>query len=251
MGGHRVPGAARGELGHAHLELAAGNDLLDQQTVDRALVALLQGTEVHHHGVLLGNLLHAGLLVGGGGAEVEVRGLRGVDAAERDVAVAATDVDGLLVGNFILLVTDFHDAGAADVDDADLAALGEVVGAEDFRGLEDEFLIDGDGAAGDDAVEHGIDHVDLAGNHDVLHEVLLADALGVVMLGVDVAGRLADGAIHFTHITWAVFRCKRGYRRPHTGCGRSRRRRRGRRGTRRDRRVRTGRASGRPGSSRR
>ena len=199
LGGHRVPGAARGELGHAHLELAAGDHFLDQQAVDRALVALLQGTEVHHDGVLLGDLLDAGLLVSGGGAEVEVRGLRGVEAAESDVAVAAADVDGLLVGNLVLLVTDFHDAGSADVDDADLAALGEIFGAEDFRGLEDEFLIDGDGAAGDDAVEHGIDHVDLAGNHDVLHEVLLADALGVVMLRVHVAGRLTDGAIHFCH----------------------------------------------------
>ena len=42
VGGHRVPGAAGREFGHAHLKLAVGDHLLDQQAVDRALIALLR-----------------------------------------------------------------------------------------------------------------------------------------------------------------------------------------------------------------
>ena len=97
VGGHRVPGAAGREFGHAHLKLAAGDHLLDQQAVDRALIALLQAAQVHHDGVFLADLLDARLAVRGGGAEIEMRRMLRIHALERDVAVAAVDIEDMSV----------------------------------------------------------------------------------------------------------------------------------------------------------
>ena len=96
VGRHGVPGAARSQFGHAHLQLAAGSDLVDQQTVDGTFVALLEGAHVHDDGVLLGNLLAGIFLVGGSGVEVELGGVLRIEALEDDVSVAPADVECFL-----------------------------------------------------------------------------------------------------------------------------------------------------------
>ena len=87
----------------------------------------------------------------------------------------------------IFLIAYDHRTCATDIDYAEFAALGEEVGSEDLRGRELQVFIYRDCAAGDDTVKHGVYHVDLVSDHHILHEVLLADALGVVVLRVDVA----------------------------------------------------------------
>ena len=57
--------------------------------------------------------------------------------------------------------------------------------------------MDGNGSAGDDAVEHGIDHVDFIRDHYLLDQVFFPDPFGIVVFCVDVAGRLAHGAVDF------------------------------------------------------
>ena len=184
---HGVPGAARSEFGHPHLQLAAGHHLLDQQAVDRTFVALFEASQMHHHGIFLGHLLHSSLLVGGGGAEVEVGGVPGGIALESDVAVSAAHIQGFLVFEMILFLSYHHGACTADIDDAELAALGKVFCTKDLRGFEFQGFPDGHCPAGDNAVYHGIDEVDLAGFHQVLHQIFLAYAFGIVMFRVDVA----------------------------------------------------------------
>ena len=150
---------------------------------------------MHHHRIFLGHLLHSSLLVGGGGAEVEVGWFPGGIALESDVAVSAAHIQGFLVFEMILFLPYHHCACTADIDDAELAALGEIVGTEDLRRAQKQVFLHRHRSSGNDAVEHGVDHVDLIGYHDVLHEVLLADAFRVVVFCVDVAGRLAHSAI--------------------------------------------------------
>ena len=78
-----------------------------------------------------------------------------------------------------------------------IAYLRIVNGPENLRGSEDEFFMDGNGSAGDDAVEHGIDHVDFIRDHYLLDKVFFPDPFGIVVFCVDVAGRLAHGAVDF------------------------------------------------------
>ena len=204
MGRHGVPGAAGSELGHTHLQLAARHDFLYQQAVDGALVALFEAAEVHHHRILLANLLDSGLLVGGGGAEVEVGGLGGIIAAEGDVPVAATYIQGFLIIEMEDFFSDLHAAGAADIDDPELAALGKIVSPEDLRSAQQQIFLHRNRSAGDYAVEHRIYHIDFVRHHKVLHQILLADTPGVVMLGIYIARCLPDFAIDF-HIYFGCF----------------------------------------------
>ena len=197
VGRHGVPGAAGLKLGHSHLKLAAGHDLLDEQTVDGALVGFFEGAEMHHYRILLGHLLDSGLAVGGGGAEVEAGGLVGRVAPEGHMAVAASYIECLLVVEMILLITDEHASGTAYIDDSELTALGEPFGAQDVRGAQQQLLLHGHGSSGYDAVEHGVYHVDLVGCHDLLHQIFLADARGVIVLRVKIARRLAYFAVEF------------------------------------------------------
>ena len=201
---HGVPGAARSEFGHTHLQLAAGHHLLDQQAVDCTFVALFEASQMHHHGIFLGHLLHSSLLVGGGGAEVEVGWFLGGIALESDVAVSAAHIQGFLVFEMILFLSYHHGACTADIDDAELAALGEIVGTENLRRAQKQVFFHRHRSSGNDAVEHGVDHVDLIGHHDILHEVFLADTLGVVVFRIDVARCLSYLAIDL-HILFRLF----------------------------------------------
>ena len=47
MSRHCIPGAARLEFGHSHLELACRHDFLHKHPVDDAVIAFFEGTEFH------------------------------------------------------------------------------------------------------------------------------------------------------------------------------------------------------------
>ena len=121
-------------------------------------------------------------------------------ALEGHVAVAASYIKSLLVVEMVLLIAYNHAAAAADVDDSNLPSLGEIVCPQDLGSAEQKLFLYGNCSTCDDAVEHRVDHINLVGNHHVFKEILLAYALGVVMLGVEVAGRLAYCAVDFCHI---------------------------------------------------
>ena len=82
---------------------------------------------------------------------------------------------------------------------SDLAALGEILRAEDVGGGEGQLLGHGHGAADDDAVEHRVAHVDLIGGHDLLHEVVLAEGGGVIVPGIVLVGGVAHFYVDFAH----------------------------------------------------
>ena len=86
---------------------------------------------VHDDGVLLGNLLAGIFLVGGSGVEVELGGVLSIETFEYDVSVAAADVQGLLELQLIAVGAYGDGSAAAYVDHSDLAALGEILRAED------------------------------------------------------------------------------------------------------------------------
>ena len=74
--------------------------------------------------------------MGGGGVEVELGGFGGILRAEDNVAVATTDIQRLLVVEVEYLVAYLDAAGTTDVEDAYLAAGGEVVGLQGVNGFE-------------------------------------------------------------------------------------------------------------------
>ena len=208
MGGHGVPHAARGKLGHAHLQLARGQHLAYEHLVDVALVAHLERTHVGHHGVGLGHLLAGVCRVGRHAVEVELGGLAGVLAGEHHVAVAAAHVESLLVAEGERLVAHLHRAFAqSDVVYANLAARGEVLGLQRVDGLELKLLVHGHCPAHDHAVVHGVHHVHLVGGKHLLNKEVAADALGVVTLSVLGMGRITDFVICLHKKVPYVFVC--------------------------------------------
>ena len=68
-------------------------------------------------------------------------------------------------------------AGRADVDDADLAVVEELLAADLGHGLEREGRVGGHGADRDDAVVVRHDGADAAGHEEVLDEVAVAQVL--------------------------------------------------------------------------
>ena len=77
---------------------------------------------MHNHCIFLGHMLDCRLAMGKSGIEVEVSRIFGVEAAERDMTVAAADIKSLLERNLILLVSDFDNSSTSDIDYAYLAA---------------------------------------------------------------------------------------------------------------------------------
>ena len=205
MLGHRsrVPHGTGSEFGHAHLQLASGEHLVDNHLVDVALVAHLQTTHVSNHGVGLGDFLAGIFLVGGAGVEVELGGFLGILRAEDDIPVATADVKGFLVVEFKHLVADFHATGTADIEDAHLTTGGEIGGLERVDGFQFQLFGHGHGAAHYHAVVHGIDHVYFVGGKYRLDEEVAANALGVITFCVLRMGRIANLVICF-HIDWLV-----------------------------------------------
>ena len=159
---------------------------------------------MHHDSIFLADLLNSRLAVRGGRAEIEMSRLGGIVALECDMAVAAAYIQSLLIFEMILFFAHDHSTRTSDIDNAEFTALGEVIGAKDFRSAQKKIFLHRNGTSGDDAVEHGVDHVDLIGHHYILHEIFLADALSVIVFRIDVARCLSYLAIKF-HILFRLF----------------------------------------------
>ena len=123
-----------------------------------------------------------------------------VIALESDVTVSASYIEGFLVLEMVFILSYKYGSGSSHVEDTDLAALREIVCAEDFGSFEGEVLLYRNCASGDNTVEDGINHVDFIGNHNVLHEVFLAQTRCIIMLCIHVAGCLSYCAIDFGHV---------------------------------------------------
>ena len=132
VGGHGVPVAAGREMRDAHDELTTARALEMDVFADGALVAGFQAAEFHGRGVFLADQRDGINGVGGITEEIEDGGRRFVFRGEGDLLIAATDVEHVEIVELVALAFDGDDAGAADVERAQLAALGEVLGAE-FR----------------------------------------------------------------------------------------------------------------------
>ena len=106
--------------------------------------------------------------------------------------VAAPHVERLLGAEFVFRSVDGDDALALSaVDDAQLAVVQEVGGAQFGEGLQLQFLADGHGSTEDEAVVHRVGQVDLVWGHHLLHDEALAQGLRVIVLHVlRVASRL-------------------------------------------------------------
>jgi hypothetical protein len=140
-------------------------------------------------------MFYSCLAVSESGIEVEVSRILGVEAAERDMTVAAADVESLLERNLILLISDFDNSSTSDIDYAYLAALGEIFGAKNLRRGQDKLLFDRNCASCYDTVKHGVDHINLVRNHQILNEIVLTKLRGVVMLRIVLMGRITNFAI--------------------------------------------------------
>ena len=117
-------------------------------------------------------------------AVVELGRLLRISTDKDDVTLAATDVESLLVVKFIDLVAHLHAALATDIEDADLAACGEVRSLQRVDGLEQEFLLDRHGTADNHAVVHRINQVDFILRENFLNQKVAAQTLGVVTFSV-------------------------------------------------------------------
>ena len=192
VGRHGVPHASRGQFGHSHLQLARGQHLRHQHLVDVALVAHLQTAHVSHNGVLLGHLAAGIFLVCGGAVEVELGRMLRICAGERDVAVALSYIQSLLVANGKGLVAHGDDAfSLTHVEHSHLATLREVCGFQWVDGLKREHFVHGHGSAHYHAVVERVNHVHLIGCKQRFHQEVAAQTRGVVTLCVVGMRRIA------------------------------------------------------------
>ena len=196
---HRVPHAALLELREADLQLVAAaarllrEHLLNDELVDAARVRLLERARLDEvadrvarlRALLVGrDALRHVLLVRRRRVEVKLRRILRIQRLERHLLLAAADVERLLERELVVLAVHRHDTRAADVDDAEFAAVEEVVGLELEERVEVERLGDGHRAAVDETVVHRVRHVDLVRNHDLLHHEAVADLRRVIRLEV-------------------------------------------------------------------
>ena len=195
--GHRVPHASGQQLGHAHLQLAGRQHLVHEHLVDVAVVRPFERTHVGHHGVGFGDLLVGVVAVCGQRVEIEFGGIPGVLAREGHLAVARTEVEGLLVAEFEHGVAGLHHAGASDVVDAHFAAREEERSLQRVDGFEAERLGDRHGASDDHAVVHRVDHVDLVGREYLFDQEIAAQTRRVVAFRILGMRRIADFVIGF------------------------------------------------------
>ena len=194
---HGVPHRAGLEFGHAHLQLARGQHLVDNHLVDDTVVRPFERAHLHADGVRPGNLAVRAGAVCRGGVEVELRRTAGVAALEGYLAVASSQVERLLVVQLEHGVARAHDARSADVEDAHLAPCGEEGSLQRVDSLQAEHLAHRLCAADDHAVVHGIDHIDFVGCEYSFDEEVAPYARRVVMLRVLGMRRIAYFIVRF------------------------------------------------------
>ena len=189
MAGHGVPVAARLQSGHTHRQLAGLEDAGVDKLIDGALVAGLHRAEGALGSLLDGDELILIAAVGRGRYHVEFSGVRRVIALEGDLLVALCDVQAVLVVQVILFAVSRDRTGTiTDVEDADLAALKEIMGAEigpDINALVDgHFLMHRHTAQCDHAVHMAVDGHDLIGLVQAGDQHLIAGLLRRIALEI-------------------------------------------------------------------
>ena len=167
------------------------------ELVDRALVAGLDAAQRALGGLLDGDELVLIAAMGRGRDHVELGRMLRVVALEGDLLVALGQVQAVLVVQVILLAIRRDRAGTVtNVEDADLAALQEIVGAE--VGPYINALVDGDLLVHRHAAQrdHAI-HVAVNGDHLIClvqagDEHFVAGLLGGVALEITLVAGITD-----------------------------------------------------------
>ena len=188
---HGVPHAARGELGHTHLQLAGRQHLIDEHLVNVALVAHLQTAHVRYNGISLGDQFVGIRAMRCGGVEIEQCRFVGIYALKAYLAVTTTEVEGLLEVQFICLVACNHAALAAYVEDTHLAAGEEERCFQRVDGLQQQTLAHGQCSTNHHAVVHRIDHIHLVGRKHALDKEIFAQTRRIIALSVNGIRRIA------------------------------------------------------------
>ena len=112
-------------------------------------------------------------------------GSAGGGAGEFDLAAAAADVKAVAVGHGEFFAVDRDGARGADVQDAELAALGEEFGGQFLGAGEGKRDAGGDGRADDGAVDIDVNGLELAGLEQVIDQEFFPDLLGGHALEAD------------------------------------------------------------------
>ena len=119
---HRIPYATRVEFGHAHLQLAGRQDLIDEHLVDITFVTHLEASHMGYDGIRFGYFLIRIGAMCGRRVEVEQGRFIGIQALKLHFAVSATEVKRLFIIEFEDFVSCDHATLTAYVENTHLAA---------------------------------------------------------------------------------------------------------------------------------
>ena len=136
--------------------------------------------------------------VGGIAQQIEDGGRGFVFRGEGDLLVAAADVEDVEIVEFVALALDRDDAGAADVERAQFAALSEVRRAEIGIGGQREGASSGSGESDDCAIEIDVIEMELAGLVERVEQKCFAKLVGV-------HARVAHGVSHQNGLHECIF----------------------------------------------
>ena len=120
-----------------------------------------------------------------------------IPAFESNFAIAASEIEGLLVIELESRTAYFDDAGTADIEDAQLATGQETGRFQRVDGLQFQFFVHRHGTADDHAVVHRIDHVHFIGREYFPDQEVAAQTGRVVMFGILGMRGIADFVIGF------------------------------------------------------
>ena len=189
VAGHGVPVAARLQSGHAHGKLAGFQHAGVDKLVDGALVAGFQGAQRALGSVSQGDQLGFVTAMGRSTDHIELGGLGGIIAGKGNFLGALGDVQAVLIAQVIGHAVCGNGTGAiTNVENADFAALQEIVGAKVCPNvnalINGHDLVDRHAAQRDHAVNMAVN-----GNHlicfvQIGNQELIADFLGGIALEV-------------------------------------------------------------------
>ena len=175
---HGVPHGAFLQFGEAHDKLAALDAVGMNIFVNRAAVCIGERTEFDRRGIFHRGQRRRIRRMRRVAEEIKCRGLRGILARERNFPAATANVEAVEFVHLVFFSVDFHCAAAANVQDAQLAALAEKRGAQFGIGTEFQRGTSRDRRADDGAIGVAVNEFDFARDKQRLDEEIGAQPVG-------------------------------------------------------------------------
>ena len=189
---HGVPYTTRFQFCQSHLQLARTffKYVVNNQLVDNAVVAFFHLSCRERicfqrtFASVDGDQLSFVLLVGSSGVDIEFCRFAGIFALESNFLLASAYIQCIFEVQRIFLAVNSYDTFAANVDNTQFATFEEILSFQRIDSFKYQLFCCRYGTTEDEAVVHGISHVDLIRNHYFFHQEATTQAVCIIRFHV-------------------------------------------------------------------